>query len=479
MSDDTQENCGIVLAHSLHDTYRMIDALNNRGRDAAGIAGVRTDGKVDAIKWEGSPRAFSLDTLHGLFSDSDKQYMYFFGHVRYATRGRKDKLLHDAHPHVIGGNKEQRRGHIIIRDADAGIVHNGQTDKDFIYGLVDNKNFETDCDTEAFLHFFHEYGIRETMEQLPGSYSCVIFDNSIDNQKTVALRDRHGIMPCWLGYKDGKYIVSSEDNAIYDVGGKPIREVSPGEAIVIDKNGQIKFEQVVSPVPRFCFFMFQYFMHENSTFAGIRIADFRRNLGYQLYSELPINDIDIVTYAPRAPKFTAHGYAERLARKNKVDYEKVFKEMLYKPRDERSFLQPDQIQRTNSIGSNLFVFDNINVENKTVGIIDDSIVRGVVSKKAVELVKGLGAKKVYYISATPPIGPEINGVKHGCYYGVDINPYSNEFAIRLYGSPEGIGKEIGAEVFYMSHKGLFKVFRDFNLQENMLCSHCIGGPKPF
>ena len=109
----------------------------------------------------------------------------------------------------------------------------------------------------------------------------------------------------------------------HDVGGKAIREVAPGEMLVIDKNGNLKFEQVVAPDPHFCFFQWPYFLHENSTFAGVRVADLRRSLGYQLFEEFSPNDIDVVTYSPRAPKFTTHGYAEKFARTRETEYEKI------------------------------------------------------------------------------------------------------------------------------------------------------------
>src|SRR3989344_9645239 len=119
-----EHNCGVAIGRTLHDVYNLINSLQHRGRDAAGIAAVGDD-RIDVLKWAGEVESFDKDDLHCIF---DGNYHTFIAHVRYRTRGNNDSesLLRSAHPIAIGGEEERRNDHIIIRNSDAVIAHNGQ-----------------------------------------------------------------------------------------------------------------------------------------------------------------------------------------------------------------------------------------------------------------------------------------------------------------------------------------------------------------
>src|SRR3989338_7561928 len=123
MADVLEHKCGIVLAYTLHDAYAMMENLQHRGREAAGIAAIGKE-RIDVLKWVGEVTDFNREDLHRLFPRRD--YHAFIGHVRYATRGKKEQILRDAHPHALGGEVIDNGGHLLILDCDAVMAHNGQ-----------------------------------------------------------------------------------------------------------------------------------------------------------------------------------------------------------------------------------------------------------------------------------------------------------------------------------------------------------------
>ena len=197
MSDEIGHNCGLCVTHSLRDTYLFIQSLQHRGREATGIAAVG-QGRIDVIKWKGPVNTFDLTDLYKIFPSHD--YQSYMAHVRYATRGRKDRILEDAHPHVIGGKEENKGNHILIRDCEVVGVHNGQVNEEYL-GEVNKDVLRTGCDTESLLHFFRDKSEDEFLKQIPGSYTIAIADRK--RKDIVVLRDRTGIKPGVLGWKDG------------------------------------------------------------------------------------------------------------------------------------------------------------------------------------------------------------------------------------------------------------------------------------
>jgi amidophosphoribosyltransferase len=466
MLEEIWHNCGLSLTHSLYDAFVSLDYQQHRGREAAGIAAIGPN-RIDAIKWKGTMNTIDIEDLSKIFPPG--RYHTYIGHVRYATRGRKDKLLQDAHPHVSGGEVLDRGNHILIRNCDAAIVHNGQVDMKYLSG-VDKRLLRTDCDSEALLQYYMANGEDAVLRNVPGSYTAAIADKRKDC--TIVLRDRHGIKPGILGVKNGKHIVASEDIAIRKNGGHPIENLEMGSVYYLGSDGSYKKRMVVAPEERQCFFERNYIANADSVMGGVGVSDMRMALGEELAQEFPFDDIDYVTYLPRCPEPAARSYA------NKIRKEFIY--LFYKLKGERAFQGSTSIDRENSINENLHVIPEAaeKVAGKVVTIIDDSMIRGNNADREAALLKQIGVKKAYHINYTPRIG-EIgsDGVPRGCDFGVDMPPNDN-FIAR--GRTDGeISQILGMEVHYLSPGGMLRAFNRFGIKGESLCTYCIGGQHPF
>src|SRR3989344_2560600 len=168
MGETLEEKCGLCVAHTLHDAYGFLKSLQHRGKDASGIAVVGKQ-NIDVVKWIGTVSSFSLHVLHTLLGTNEPAL--FMGHLRYGTRGSKDELLENAHPHVVGGTESRENGHIILRGCDAVMVHNGQV-ADSFFDEKEAEGMKTNCDTEKLLHLFMQNGIDALISKIPGSYTA-------------------------------------------------------------------------------------------------------------------------------------------------------------------------------------------------------------------------------------------------------------------------------------------------------------------
>ena len=464
---DIKHNCGFCVANTLHDTYSFIKSLQHRGREATGMVAIG-DERIDVIKWEGPVGRFDITDLHKIFKSPN--YHTYMAHVRYATRGRKDQILEDAHPHVIGGRSEKMANLEVILDCDMAIVHNGQIDSKYLSNVNPNL-LTTGCDTEAFLHLFKEKGEYEILKQIPGSYTAAIADKK--RKEVIVLRDRTGIKPGVLGWKDGKYAVASEEIAFRKNGGEFIEDLDPGSVYYLAPNGSYTKEEVVKQDLNHCFFEWNYIGNFDSMLNGVSIRKVREALGEVLAEEFNPQDADIVTYIPRCPEVAARSYSKKTG----IPFSPVF----FKIRSERSFQGSTNTDREISIKNNLHILPDIkqNLEGKTLVVIDDSTVRGNNSKRARDLLYEEGkVKKATLLNFTPPIGiiPE-DGVERGCMYGVDMPPNDNFIARNR--SLDEISDKIGMPVRYISFEGLLKAYKRVGLNKSKLCTFCIGGKKPF
>ena len=466
-----KHNCGFCVAHTLHDVYSFIKSLQHRGREAAGIAFIG-DEKIDVIKWAGGVSKLDINDLYKLFPS--EKYHTYMAHVRYATRGRKDEILKDAHPHVIGGIKEDKGNHVIITNCDAVIVHNGQVNSEYLTD-VNVECLGGNCDSEAILHKYMQSNEKEILFSLPGAYSLAIASKK--DKRVIVMRDPSGMKPASLGWKDGKYVVASEDIAFKKNGGQFIEDVEPGFVYYLNPQGDYTKKKVVEKKLKHCFFEYNYISGVDSVLDGVAVRRLRELLGIELAKEFPLK-ADIVTFLPRCPEVAARKYAEKL----EIEFADVF----YKTRSERSFLGSTDEERKESISTNLYLLPKINgvdtkefLKGKTVVIIDDSTIRGNNSKRAVELLKKEnGIEKIYLVNYTPQIGNiPADGVPRGCLYGVDMPPTDN-FIARSRNNEE-ISRLIGAEVLFLSREGMLNVFEKLGIPKEHLCYFCIGGNKPF
>jgi amidophosphoribosyltransferase len=469
--EEVIHNCGLCVAHTLHDTYSFIRDLQHRGREAAGIAAVG-DNSIDVIKWTGTIDRFDLTDVYKIFPSH--AYHTYMAHVRYATRGRKDKILIDAHPHVIGGRVENRGSHIIISDCDMAAVHNGQVDSQYLCE-VDRANLKTECDTEALLHLFMQKGEYDILKQVPGSYTIAIADKR--RKEVVVLRDKTGIKPGVLGKKDGKFVFASEDIALRKNGGEFIEDIESGHAYYLASDGNYKKKKVVVPEPAYCFFEWNYIADVDSILNGISVRRMRGLLGEALAKEFNPPDATDVTFLPRCPEGAASRYAEKT--------DKKFQNVFYKMRGERAFQGSTWDERKESIEANLHLLPEVSrlLRGQRIVCVDDSIVRGNNSRRERELLyEEAQVEKIYHANYTPPIG--IVGadlVPRGCMFGVDMppNPPKGEEFIARERSIEEISNALGMPVAYLSVEGMLKTFAEAGIKPEHLCTYCIGGKHPF
>ena len=471
MTETIRHNCGLCVAHTLHDAYRFIRSLQHRGREATGLAAVG-DGRIDVVKWSGGVDRFDVTDLHKIFPSP--RYHTYLAHVRYATRGRKDQILEDAHPHVIGGHVEHRGNHIIIWDCDMASVHNGQVDRSY-FEEVPQEDLHSTCDTEALLHVYRQYGEYNFVQEIPGAYTLAIADKR--KRDVMVLRDRSGMKPAVLGWKDGKYGVASEDIAFRKNGGEYIEDIDPGSIYYLSPEGEFTKVSLVKPHRSHCFFQWNYIADVDSILNGVSVRRVREALGEAVADEFHPDDADLVTYLPRCPEVAARAYAK----KTQLPFRPVF----YKMRAERSFQGTTASDRKQSIGENLHLLPGMEdaLRGKTVVLLDDSIIRGNNSRRARDLLyEEANVETAYLVSYTPPIGiVGTDGIPRGCMFGVDMPPDpppGDEFIARGR-TVEQIGEAMNQPVVYLSYEGMFKAFERAGMTRQGLCTYCIGGEHPF
>lgn len=463
-----RHSCGIAAAHSLHDIYSYIDTEQHRGREAAGIAAIG-ERRIDVVKWIGLVKDFSLTDLHKIFPAH--RYHTYLGHVRYATRGRKDKILEDAHPHTIGGTIIDRNSHIFILDCEMAIIHNGQVGNEYLTD-IDRSHLHTGCDTEALLHFYRKRGEYELMQKIPGAYTLAIADKN--RPEVIVMRDRTGIKPGVLGQKDGKYNVVSEDIALRKNGARFIEDLIPGSIYYLDANGNCRKICATESQPAYCFFEWNYIAHIDTVLNGMNVLQLRIILGETLAQETPLKGLDWISYMPRCPEVASRSCAAKLG----APFDD---KILYKMKTERAFQGSTADERKKSISENLYLQPEAigRIFRQTGAIIDDSTIRGNNARQARDLLyQEARVKECRLLNYTPPVGiVGADKIPRGCMFGVDMPPDDNFIARGR--SLKEISATIGMPVQYISPEGMLRGFEKLGIPRENLCTYCIGGKHPF
>lgn len=448
------EECGVFGVYSqenrnvAYTVYYGLYALQHRGQESAGIAVAYAD-KITYYKGMGLvPDIFSggkLDTL----PEGD----IAIGHVRYSTTGASQLL--NAQPVVFTG----KCGRIAL--AHNGNLTNTKQLRDEL--IAENAVFQTTIDSEVMAVMINSLsdgdilkGIKRACAKFKGSYALVI----MTADKLIAVRDPYGIRPLCIGTAIDDYVVASETCALDAVSATFLRDVKPGEIVVIDSAGLHSY--MMDNVPehsKMCIFEYVYFARHDSILDGCSVYEARKEAGKLLARYYPV-EADLVSGVPDSANVAARGYAEESGI--------PFVEALAKNRYVgRTFIQPDQRQRENSLNVKMNALRS-NVDGKRVIIIDDSIVRGTTMRKIIKMLRNAGASEVHIRICSPII-------KHPCHLGIDIQTYSQ--LIGAYKNEDQICESLGADsVRYLSVDQLVSTCKSANVG---FCLGCFTGEYPY
>ncbi|MGI9558992.1 MAG: amidophosphoribosyltransferase [Thermodesulfobacteriota bacterium] len=429
MTSQLKEECGVfgIFNHeeAANLAYLGLHSLQHRGQESAGIT--TSDGRRLYRKRAMGLVAdiFDEESLKGLKGKSA------IGHVRYSTSG--SSTLNNIQPIVI-----TRSG------SEMAIAHNGNlTNALTLRGQLEDEGaiFQSTTDTEVVVHLMARSKKQSLAERIihalsfcKGAYSIVF----LDSEKLVAARDPYGFRPLVLGkLGDDSYVVASETCAFDLINASYVREIEPGEVVIIDGDKVESLKPFPEKKPAACIFEYIYFSRPDSNSGGRSMYLVRKELGKQLAVEQPA-EADIVIAVPDSGVPSAMGYSEQIG----VPLEMGFLRSHYVG---RTFIEPEQSIRNFGVKLKLSAIREV-IKNKRVVIVDDSIVRGTTSRKIVKMVRDAGAKEVHVRICSPPM-------KFSCYYGIDT-PNKDELIANSLEVDE-IRKYITADSLgYLSKQGI-------------------------
>ncbi|MCC6336987.1 MAG: amidophosphoribosyltransferase [Myxococcales bacterium] len=442
--------CGVfgIFGHeeAANLTYLGLHALQHRGQESAGI--VASDGHV--LK---SHRAmglvadtFTAEVLERLPGKAA------IGQVRYSTAGGSH--IRNAQPFLVS-----------FAGGQLAVAHNGN----FVNADATRKGleqggaiFQSDADTENVIHFIarskantFEGRVVDALRHLDGAFSMVFLNDG----QLIAVRDAIGFRPLVLGRLKNAYVVASETTALDLIEAEFLRELEPGEVLVIDADGLKSSFPLEKRPPGRCVFELVYFARPDSRVFGQSVFEVRKNLGRQLAKEQP-TEADVVIAVPDSGVPAAIGYAEQSG----IRYDLGLIRSHYVG---RTFIEPQQSIRHFGVKLKLAPVVST-LAGKRVVVVDDSIVRGTTSRKIVKMLRASGAKEVHLRISSPPTA-------WPCFYGIDTP--SRQELIAASHTVEEIAKYVTADSLgYLSLKGLHTAAGD--PEGRSFCSACFSGKYP-
>ena len=445
MQDYPKHYCGVfgIYGHpnAAELTYYGLYALQHRGQESAGI--VSCDGK-EFYKHHGMglvPQIFDGNVLHNLIGKMA------VGHTRYSTTGSSH--LRNAQPLTVNCAKGQ------IAIAHNGNLTNASKLRDELE--LEGRVFQTSVDSEIILVLLAQpnTNLVQTMRHIEGAYSLVI----MTEREMIGARDPHGFRPLSIGKVGDAWVLASETCAFDLIQAKFVRDVEPGEIVIIDENGLRSVQAFPEQQRRaFCIFEYVYFARPDSNIAGRNVYKVRVEMGRQLARENKI-DADIVVPVPDSGNCAALGYSMESG----IEYEMAFVRNHYVG---RSFLQPSQLIRDFNVRVKLNLITEL-VKDKRVIIVDDSIVRGTTCKTRVNSLKEAGAKEVHVLVSCPPhMNP--------CVYGIDFPDRKKLMAANF--TLDEIRRYLNADSLnYLSQDGMVAAT---GLPKDSFCMACYDGNYP-
>ena len=441
------EECGIFGMFSpnttalARDVYYGLFALQHRGQESAGIAVNYDVNKIAYYK--------NMGLVNEVFGEEELKLLpntnIAIGHVRYSTTGSSNVI--NAQPIVYYG----RYGRMAV--AYNGNIINAQEIKEKY--IKDGHIFQSSVDSEVIAFLINHYakdsiedGVKHACLHFLGGFALVVLADG----KLIAVRDCNGIRPLVMGERDGQIVFASESCALDAIDAKYIRDVNPGEMIVVSQKG-VESIQIKKGAVRSCIFEYVYLARSDSILDNVGVYESRYRCGQMLAEKFKI-DADIVAGVPDSAVVAARGYSEV----SKIPYVDALSKNRYVG---RSFIQPTQSLRESMVKVKLTAFRQ-NIRGKRLILIDDSIVRGTTSKKIISLLRQSGAKEVHMIICSPI-------VKCPCFFGIDMD--TKEQLIGAYRDEEEICKIIGADSLHYAPLELLK-----DACGNMdFCTGCFNG----
>lgn len=454
MFDKLHEECGVfgIFGHpeAANLTYLGLYALQHRGQESCGI--VASDGMH-----------LKAHLGMGLVADVFKRDDVFerlpghsaIGHVRYSTAGGND--MKNCQPIMV----DYSRGSIAV-------AHNGNlVNAQEIRNALEQSGsiFSTTADTETIIHLIARAQsdslidrVCESLRQVKGAYSLTFLTET----RMIAVRDPNGFRPLSLGKLDGAFVVASESCAFDLIEAEYIREIEPGEMIVVDKKGMksfFPFDRETRNTP--CIFEYIYFARPDSRIFNRMVYPVRKEFGRQLARQYPV-DADLVMAVPDSGMPAAMGFAEEAG----LPFELGLIRNHYVG---RTFIEPQQSIRHFGVKLKLNPVREV-IAGKRVVVVDDSIVRGTTSRKIVKMIRNAGASEVHVRISSPP-------TSFPCFYGIDTP--SRKELISASHSIEEIARYITADsLCYLDLDGLHAALKQFGDHKIDFCDACFSGNYP-
>jgi amidophosphoribosyltransferase len=450
--DKPRESCGIFgicdHAEAAPLTYFGLYALQHRGQESAGIATIQGDTIIEHKGMGLVSDVFDMSHLSMLEGRSA------VGHVRYSTTG--SSVLTNAQPFLV---RHRKKSYAVAHN---GNIVNAHTLKDELE--ESGSIFQTTMDSEIFLHLFvknlefgFEQALVKSVSRLQGAFSFAMLTSL---GEIIGIKDPYGFRPLCLGKLNGSYVLASETCAFDLVEAEFVRELDPGEIVIIGPDGIKSIK--TSPATRraFCIFEFIYFARPDSTFYGQNVYLTRKAHGRRLAEEAPV-EADFVMPFPDSGTYAALGYSEASG----IPFEMG---MIRNHYVGRTFIQPTQSMRDFSVRIKLNPVKKL-LKGKDIIIIEDSIIRGTTVRTRVKALRELGVRKVHMRVSGPPH-------RFPCHYGIDFSTRGELIAARK--TVEELRDFLGLDsLYYLSIDGLLKA-TEFKNPENNFCKACFDGSYP-
>lgn len=448
LREDKKENCGIFgifdndMAVDL--TYLGLYSLQHRGEESCGIA-VSAGRSIKQITGMGlvsevlAPK--KLKELKGRIA---------IGHVRYSTTG--SSILRNAQPFLINHNK-----------LSVSIAHNGNlVNAEKLCRRMEKEGsiFQSTMDSEIILHLMvkskkevFEDRLVEALSECEGAFSLLFLCEG----KIIGVRDPLGLRPLCLGKKGDSYVLASETCSLDIIDAEYLRDIEPGEIIVIDSSGIKSMKPFEKRKPAQCIFEFIYFSRPDSIIFGDSVYRVRKALGKQLAREYPV-DADMVISIPDSGNYAALGYSEESG----LPFEFGIVRNHYIG---RTFIQPSPEMRKHGVKIKLNPIKSV-LKGKRVVVVEDSIVRGTTTRGRVKEIREAGASEIHMRISCPPI-------KYPCFYGIDF-PSRKELIANEHKTVDEVARAIGVDSLkYLSMEGMLSAIGDDNF-----CRACFSGIYP-